>query len=304
MQETPFFISQSTTLKELNRALKGPRLLYRLEGYLKLVLGQLAFGVKGLGSSFLLAARWCKTQLAYWGEGFTRERLRAQLKLLEQFLRLFVVIFLVSYIGLSWRFLIVQAQYRLGLVKPFARVLAYRDATASAIPTVDPILESVKALALTLDERDYIVIPKINVITPVVYEETRAEWKIQKALNQGVVHYAGTALPGEEGNVFLVGHSSSWVGNTSPYVAIFSLIAELKENDEAFFIRDDKIYRYHYRDAVIVEPSDLSVLTPSGTRVISLMTCWPLGTTLKRLVVRMDEVRYYPRPVTETAPAI
>src|SRR3989344_1880496 len=59
-----------------------------------------------------------------------------------------------------------------------------------------------------------IIIPKINVQIPVVYDVNSIEENnIQKALEGGVVHYADTAKPGQNGNAVIVGHSSNNIFN-------------------------------------------------------------------------------------------
>ncbi len=59
-----------------------------------------------------------------------------------------------------------------------------------------------------------VIIPKINVEIPVVYDvNTINEESVDQALEQGVVHYADTAVPGQNGNVVIVGHSSNNIFN-------------------------------------------------------------------------------------------
>ncbi|MFO0702787.1 MAG: sortase [Candidatus Andersenbacteria bacterium] len=55
-----------------------------------------------------------------------------------------------------------------------------------------------------------------------------------------------------------------------------------------------QLYRYRVTGSLTVSPSDLSVLDPplGGQRLLRLMTCWPVGTTLQRLVV---EAEFVPR---------
>jgi hypothetical protein len=61
-----------------------------------------------------------------------------------------------------------------------------------ATPTVSPIAAT--NTAQPVDSPDVIIIPKLNVNAPIVFEPSIAEEAIQNSLRNGVVHYAGTAL--------------------------------------------------------------------------------------------------------------
>ncbi len=63
-----------------------------------------------------------------------------------------------------------------------------------------PIVAPAQAGAVTVPPEPVISIPKINVNAPVIYTDNNAESVIQKHLENGVVHYDNTALPGTNGN--------------------------------------------------------------------------------------------------------
>jgi LPXTG-site transpeptidase (sortase) family protein len=68
-------------------------------------------------------------------------------------------------------------------------------------------------------------------------------------------------------------------------------LGELKIGDEYWvYFRGDK-HRYIVQSKEEVKPSDVKVLDqPSDQRLSTLMTCTPVGTTLRRLVVVAQEV--------------
>lgn len=147
-----------------------------------------------------------------------------------------------------------------------------------------------------------LIIPKINVNTPIVYADTKDEKVIQDLLHNGVVHYQDTARPGEVGNSFITGHSSNYWWDTGKYNYVFTLLDKLEPGDQAVVYYNNKKFVYTVRDKVVVEGSDMSVLTPTSTPVLSLMTCTPPGTSWKRLVVRFDitdPVFHKPETVTK-----
>lgn len=137
-----------------------------------------------------------------------------------------------------------------------------------------------------------IIIPKINLEVPVVYDlGTTDESTIQNGLEEGVVHYAASPEPGEKGNVVIVGHSSNNILNSGKYKFAFVLLKRL-ENEDTFFIHKDGVrYTYKVFEKKIVSPTDVSVLGPSSRdNTITLITCDPPGTSINRLIVVAEQI--------------
>lgn len=111
-------------------------------------------------------------------------------------------------------------------------------------------------------------------------------------LMKSLIQYPGTALPGQYGNVVIFGHSVlPQFFNPQNYKTIFSTLPKLKEGDEIFINYDGIIYRYQVRKIVETSPEDVSVLEQIyDSQWLSLITCVPPGTYLKRLVVRAQLV--------------
>ena len=106
-------------------------------------------------------------------------------------------------------------------------------------------------------------------------------------LKGGVVRYPGTALPGQEGNLFIFGHSSNYPWVKSDYNDVFALLDTLQDGDEVIVYYNQKKYLYKITDRAIVKPGDVKVLNSRdpSKKEISLMTCWPIGTTLERMII-------------------
>lgn len=147
-----------------------------------------------------------------------------------------------------------------------------------------------------------LIIPKINVEVPVVYDvSTIEESAVQSGLERGVVHYATTSNPGEDGNGAIFGHSSNNLLNKGQYKFAFVLLSRL-ETDDTFYIEKSGVrYVYKIFDKRIVPPSDTSVLSSvEGKRsTMALITCDPPGTTINRLVVWGEQIS--PDPAKNTA---
>lgn len=132
-------------------------------------------------------------------------------------------------------------------------------------------------------------IPKIGVKAPIIFLNTRDEKTIQANLVNGVVHYAGTANPGEVGNSFITGHSSNYWWIKGAYNYIFLNLNKLVVGDQAVVYHNGKKYVYTATEIKVVEPSDVSVLAQTETPTLTLMTCTPPGTNWKRLIVKMEQ---------------
>ena len=112
-------------------------------------------------------------------------------------------------------------------------------------------------------------------------------------LMKSLIHYPGTALPGQYGNAVIFGHSVlPQFFNPKDYKTIFSTLPTLEEEDEILVNFDGIEYRYQVIKMVEVSPEDVSVLEQRYDReYLSLVTCVPPGTYLRRLVVRAKLVR-------------
>lgn len=137
-----------------------------------------------------------------------------------------------------------------------------------------------------------VLIPKINVEIPVVYGVDSIDEKdIQTALENGVVHYANTAKPGENGNVVVVGHSSNNIFNKGKYKFAFVLLSRLEAGDTFYLQKDGKRYTYQIYKKAIVSPSDVSVLSQTERpATATLITCDPPGSTANRLIVVGEQI--------------
>ena len=132
-----------------------------------------------------------------------------------------------------------------------------------------------------------VIIPKINVEIPVVYGvDTVDDNAVENALESGVVHYADTAMPGQNGNLVIVGHSSNNIFNKGKYKFAFVLLSRLENGDTFYIQKDGKRYTYQVYKKTIVPPTDVTVLGPADKEATAtLITCDPPGTSTNRLVV-------------------
>lgn len=165
-------------------------------------------------------------------------------------------------------------------------------------PLIEPQVEEKGFLTKTLhfkqverlipeDPNFSIVIPKIGANARIISNVDASDEKIYlDALNKGVAQVLGTAFPGEGGHIFLFAHSTDYFWNIGVYNAIFYLLNKLEPKDEVNLFYKGQRYLYRVVDKKIADPSQVEYLTrKTNKEFLTLQTCWPPGTTLKRLLV-------------------
>lgn len=145
-----------------------------------------------------------------------------------------------------------------------------------------------KPLAITPIDVDFgLVIPKIKANAKVIANvDPGKTTEYIEALKNGVAHAAGTVYPGEVGNSFLFAHSVGNFWEVNRWNAVFYLLRELSLGDEVDVFYQGRRYIYLVYDKKVVDPSEVGYLNSQANfPMLTLQTCWPPGTTLKRLLV-------------------
>ena len=132
-------------------------------------------------------------------------------------------------------------------------------------------------------------IPSLGIQLPVIYVTDNSESAFQVGLQSGVVHYPGTALPGQKGNVYIFGHSSDFIFSKGSYKSAFATLPHIHTGAD-LYISDStgKEYDYQVTSTDVTSPNDTSVLSQSGNTnyYLTLQTSYPVGTALERYIVR------------------
>jgi len=107
-------------------------------------------------------------------------------------------------------------------------------------------------------------------------------------LKKSLIQYPQTALPGQFGSPVIFGHSVlPQFFNPKSYLTIFSTLYKLKQGDDILVNFDNVEYKYLVEEMYEVLPTDLSVLEQRfDGRYLTLITCTPPGTYLRRLVIK------------------
>ncbi len=192
----------------------------------------------------------------------------------------FVALLIILYPAISN-----ELKYRLNPPKADSEVL------------VTPNSHTGKQYIVAIDPYLSIVIPKIGANAKIIKDvDPQNSKEYQKALTQGVAHAIGTALPGQTGNVFLFAHSSDNFINANRYNSVFYLLNKMEKGDKVYLIFNRRKFVYTVTDMRIVPAEAINYMQPeSETPKVTLMTCWPAGTTLKRLVVVAEILQEQPK---------
>lgn len=107
-------------------------------------------------------------------------------------------------------------------------------------------------------------------------------------LDKYLVNYPGTAIPSDNGNAVVYGHSTlPQLFNPKDYKTIFATAYKLAVGDEFFATVENVTYRYKIFSVTVVDPSDTSIFSQAyDNSYITLVTCTPPGTTWKRLIIK------------------
>jgi len=172
----------------------------------------------------------------------------------------------------------------------FAAVNAY--VSPGSIDPQNIVIDPSGSTAVSEDPR--LIIPKINVDVPALYDVGPDYDSQMAAMEKGVAHFAiqgANSHPGEIGNTVLSGHSSNDLFDKGDYKFIFAQLDKLEAGDTVYANYQGKRYTYVVTKKEVVLPTEVSKLVyPTNKPILTLITCTPLGTSQKRLLVTAEQV--------------
>jgi LPXTG-site transpeptidase (sortase) family protein len=133
-----------------------------------------------------------------------------------------------------------------------------------------------------------IVIPRIGANAEIIPNiDPSDEQTYLAALKKGVAHARGSVFPGMTGTTYLFAHSTDNWYDVGRYNAIFYLLKDMQPYDDITIFFSNKRYDYKVQNVQIVDPTEVGYLVNAQTspEQLVLQTCWPPGTTFKRLLV-------------------
>lgn len=181
-----------------------------------------------------------------------------------------------------------------------ARGITYKIAEAESLPELiknrgndqpsfGDLLVGEKEQEIAPPDADFsIVIPKIGASSKVYPNiDPSDENSFLPVLKTGVAHAQGTFFPGAPGNTYLFAHSTDNFWDVGRYNAIFYLLKDLEPGDEIAVFYGGERHNYFVSEKKVVDASEVSHITEAatGNEQLILQTCWPPGTTWKRLLI-------------------
>jgi sortase A len=133
-------------------------------------------------------------------------------------------------------------------------------------------LENMPVPTTAPDQAVRIQIPSIKVDAPIVQGDG---WE---QLKKGVGQYAGSANPGQDGNVVLSAHNDV-------YGELFRYLDRLAPGDQIILSTLQRQYVYVVDRTVLVEPTAVEVMASSGSPTVTLISCYPYLVDKQRIVV-------------------
>lgn len=166
---------------------------------------------------------------------------------------------------------------------------------------VDPTVQT------NIGPESKLIIPKVNVEAPIAFGVGNDYNSQMKAMETGVANFSipgASSVPGQAGNTVLAGHSSNDAFVNGDYKFIFAQNEKLQTGDTLYVNYQSKRYTYRITKKEVVLPEEVNKLVyPTDKPVLTLVSCVPLGTALKRLLITAEQVSPDPAVVSTAPPA-
>ncbi len=110
-----------------------------------------------------------------------------------------------------------------------------------------------------------------------------AEGTSASTLRHAAGHIAGTALPGQAGNIGISAHRDTF----------FRPLRNIERDDIIKLTTARGEYRYRVLGTSVVSPSDVSVLEQGDDEMLTLVTCYPfyfVGPAPRRFIVKAEKI--------------
>lgn len=210
------------------------------------------------------------------------------MKSLANILIIIGVLILVLIFG---RPLLQEINYNLAKISRTTYLVSNPNSDSEQDNSDNLFLDSKARLIAPVDTEFGIIIPKINANAKIFPEvDPLNPEEFLPILEKGVAHAKGTGFPGGGKNIYLFAHSTNAFFNFQQYNAVFYLIGKLEKKDEVDIFFQGSLYKYEVEEKVVVSSNAIGYLKPEDEEILTLQTCYPPGTTLKRLIVRARKI--------------
>lgn len=172
----------------------------------------------------------------------------------------------------------------------------------SATPTTTPAdteqpseTPSIEQPTITPEEgplpNNTVAVTALGVSAPIIWHTPLDDRVVYKNLEKGVIHLDGTPPPGHKGFSVLFGHSSNLPWAAGSYNTVFAPLLRIQPGATVLLTYNNVTYTYRVTRTFEVQPHQVEVLNSSQEKAgVRLITCTPLGTSLRRLVVEAEQI--------------
>jgi sortase A len=122
------------------------------------------------------------------------------------------------------------------------------------------------------------IIPRLGLRAPVVDEGVDRDGRLPIAPGQVITHFLFSAGAGLPGNYVAYGHDDI-AGS------LFRYLPNMRVGDLIELRSGGALYAYRVTGSRVVQPSDVSVLAPTRTPTLTLISCTPYMVDTQRIVV-------------------
>lgn len=192
-----------------------------------------------------------------------------------------------------------------GFIQYNSALLAYAKAYVSP-GSIDPqniIVDPTLSLAVPKEPR--LIIPKINVDVKVDYDAKNDSASQLKAMETGVAYFGipgADSRPGQNGNTPIAGHSSNdaLAPGDAAVKFIFARLEQLNVGDTFYLNYEGTRYTYSITEKMVVQPNQVDKLQVGNEKpYATLITCTPLGTAEKRLLIFGEQISPSPAKASQ-----
>jgi LPXTG-site transpeptidase (sortase) family protein len=195
-------------------------------------------------------------------------------------LKYFLIFFLISFLIFNWQKIswIFHPGY---VLRTISFYLFEKGKTEKVQPKEEQKTEEI------YEKEDSLEIPKIKISAPLIV--VGKEEEVKKALDRGVVLWPGSALPGEKGQVIILGHSAPPNWPKIKYDWVFSNLNLLEKGDEILIYFKKKKYVYRIEEKIFLNRGQELPKTDPEKSVLFLISCWPPGKDFRRIAIEASK---------------
>jgi len=200
-------------------------------------------------------------------------------------LKYFILVFAISFLVINWNDVSWLFNYKAisGLVSGVfeSKIIAKSADVSGKKETAAPLKSSESS-----SKENSVEVPKLGISAPLVISESAQLKDFSKLLDQGVVYFPGSVLPGEAGQTIILGHSAPENWPKIKYDWVFTRISELTEGDEIFVYFNHRKYSFLVSGKFFLDRGEeMPKLLTNSDNMLVLISCWPPGKDLRRIAV-------------------